>query len=143
MTQRRLQLPSQTLLPASLGFVAQPDFAYAAGHGGFEHHENYSGDGGSLREESCSTVANQDENLMPERWIIRSTRSSPSLDAFYGAKLNQSSTFDGKNPLSINNYGLNDLDYGLALGPYLGGHSQPGQFPACGREPDQRREGAR
>jgi hypothetical protein len=40
--------------------------------------------------------------------------------AFYGrftlAKLNQASTYDGKNPLSINQFGLNDLDYGLALG---------------------------
>ena len=35
---------------------------------------------------------------------------------FLSAKLNQSSTYDGKNPLSINNYGINDLDYGLALG---------------------------
>ena len=32
------------------------------------------------------------------------------------AKLNQASTYDGKNPLSINQFGINDLDYGLALG---------------------------
>jgi len=32
------------------------------------------------------------------------------------AKLNQGSTYDGKNPLSISSYGFNDLDYSIALG---------------------------
>jgi hypothetical protein len=61
-------------------------------------------------------VANQDED-----WVVGKvdytidTRQS-LFGRFYSAKLNQSSTYDGKNPLSIASYGINDLDYGLVLG---------------------------
>ena len=34
----------------------------------------------------------------------------------HGGNLNVDSTFDGTNPLSINTYGVNDLDYQIALG---------------------------
>ena len=35
---------------------------------------------------------------------------------FAGGILNVASTYDGKNPLSINTYGVHDYDYQLALG---------------------------
>ena len=61
-------------------------------------------------------VSNSDEDL----YVAKVDYQINSQQSFFGrilsAKLNQSSTFDGKNPLSINNYGINDLDYGLALG---------------------------
>ncbi|MBV9503492.1 MAG: TonB-dependent receptor, partial [Acidobacteriia bacterium] len=61
-------------------------------------------------------VANQDEDLVTAKvdWQISAKHSLYGRLAY--AKLDQSSTFDGHDPLSINNYGLNDLDYGLAIG---------------------------
>jgi hypothetical protein len=61
-------------------------------------------------------VANQDEDLVTAKmdWQVSSRHSI--FGRFNSAKLNQSSTFDGKDPLSISNYGFNDLDYGLAIG---------------------------
>jgi hypothetical protein len=61
-------------------------------------------------------VANQDEDLVTAKvdWQVNTGHSF--FGRFTSAKLNQGSTYDGKNPLSINNFGLNDLDYGLALG---------------------------
>jgi len=48
---------------------------------------------------------------------------------FSEGNLNQASTFDGKNPLSQNNFGVHDLDYQLALGDtYLFGASMVNSF---------------
>ncbi|HLI85056.1 MAG TPA: carboxypeptidase-like regulatory domain-containing protein [Bryobacteraceae bacterium] len=61
-------------------------------------------------------VANSGEDLVIGKMDYQiSTRQSLS-GRFNLARLIQASTFDGKDPLSISNYGLNDLDYGLALG---------------------------
>src|SRR5437660_1542795 len=59
---------------------------------------------------------NQDEDLYTARgdWQINSAQSFYAR--FTAAKLNNSSTYDGKNPLSLNQFGINDLDYGIALG---------------------------
>ena len=63
-----------------------------------------------------SQIADADEDLVAAKvdYTINSRQSL--FGRFYSAKLNQSSTYDGKNPLSIASYGFNDLDYGLALG---------------------------
>jgi len=61
-------------------------------------------------------VANQDEDLYVAKVDYQINSQQSLFGRFLSAKLNQSSTYDGKNPLSINNYGINDLDYGLALG---------------------------
>ena len=61
-------------------------------------------------------VANQDENLVAAKIDYQASEKHSVFGRFYSAKLDQTSTYDGKNPLSINNYGLNDLDYGLVLG---------------------------
>ena len=61
-------------------------------------------------------VANQDENLIATKVDYQINGKQSVFARFYSAKLNQSSTYDGKNPLSIASYGFNDLDYGLALG---------------------------
>ena len=61
-------------------------------------------------------VANQDEYLAVGRldWQINAKNS------FFGryslGDLTVGSTYDGKNPLSINNYGYHDYDYGVTLG---------------------------
>ena len=61
-------------------------------------------------------VANQDEDLYVGKVDYQINSQQSFFVRFLSAKLNQSSTYDGKNPLSINNYGINDLDYGFALG---------------------------
>ena len=61
-------------------------------------------------------VANQDEDLYVGKVDYQINSQQSFFGRFLGAKLNQSSTFDGKNPLSISSYGFNDLDYGIALG---------------------------
>jgi Carboxypeptidase regulatory-like domain/TonB dependent receptor len=63
-----------------------------------------------------SQVANQDEDLIAAKADYQINAKQSLFGRFYSAKLNQSSTYDGKNPLSIASYGFNDLDYGLALG---------------------------
>src|SRR5581483_9839236 len=61
-------------------------------------------------------VANQDEDLVASKVDYTINARQSMFGRFYYAKLNQSSTYDGKNPLSIASYGFNDLDFGLALG---------------------------
>src|SRR5581483_6653784 len=65
---------------------------------------------------SFGQVANLDEHLVAAKVDYQMTSRHSIFGRFYSAKLSQSSTFDGKNPLSIANYGLNDLDYGLVIG---------------------------
>jgi carboxypeptidase family protein len=61
-------------------------------------------------------VAKQDEDLVNAKVDYQANSQHSVFGRFTSAKLNVGSSFDGKNPLSISTYGLNDLDYGLALG---------------------------
>jgi len=63
-----------------------------------------------------SQIANLDEDLVSSKVDYQINGKQSVFGRFYLAKLNQSSTYDGKNPLSIASYGIDDLDYGLALG---------------------------
>jgi hypothetical protein len=65
---------------------------------------------------SFGLVSNQDENLVSAKADYQVTPKHSIFGRIYSAKLNVGSTFDGKNPLSINSYGLNDFDFGIALG---------------------------
>ncbi len=61
-------------------------------------------------------VANQDEDLVTAKVDYQVSEKNSLFGRFTSAHLAQSSTFDGKNPLSLNTVGFNDLDYSLALG---------------------------
>src|ERR1700730_16856800 len=61
-------------------------------------------------------VANQDEDLVNAKIDYQVNTQHSVFGRFTSAKLNVGSSYDGKNPLSISTYGLNDFDYGLALG---------------------------
>ena len=65
---------------------------------------------------SYALVGNQDEDLVAAKIDWQASAKHSFYGRFNSAKLSQGSTFDGKNPLSIANYGFNDLDYGLAVG---------------------------
>jgi len=61
-------------------------------------------------------VADQDENLITAKvdWQISAKHSA--FGRFMSGGLTQTSTYDGKNPLSINTGLVHDLDYGFTLG---------------------------
>ncbi len=61
-------------------------------------------------------VAGQDEDLVNAKVDYQVNSQHSVFGRFTSANLNVSSSFDGKNPLSINTYALHDFDYGLALG---------------------------
>jgi len=61
-------------------------------------------------------VSNQDDDLVSARMDYQASAKHSVFGRLFYANLNVGSTFDGKDPLSINTYGRHDLDYGLALG---------------------------
>ncbi len=65
---------------------------------------------------SYSTVGNQDEDLFTGRIDYQVNSKHQVYGRILSAKLSQGSSYDGKNPLTIANYGLDDLVYGVALG---------------------------
>ncbi len=71
--------------------------------------------------DECGTVrygyiANQHEDLYVGRIDWQKSNKSSIFGRISAGYLNVASTFDGTNPLSINTYGVNDLDYQAALG---------------------------
>ena len=61
-------------------------------------------------------VANRDEDLVTTRFDWQVSEKHTVFGRYIGANLNVASTYDGKNPLSISVYGVNDLNYSVALG---------------------------
>jgi hypothetical protein len=61
-------------------------------------------------------VANQDEDIYVGRMDYQQSPKNSIFGRFTGGNLNVASTYDGKNPLSINTFGVHDLDYSVALG---------------------------
>jgi hypothetical protein len=61
-------------------------------------------------------VADQTENLVTAKIDYQISPRQSLYGRFNSANLTVASTFDGKDPLSIANYGNKDLDYGIALG---------------------------
>ena len=61
-------------------------------------------------------VSGQDENLYVARIDYQQSPKNTIFGRFTAANLNVPSTYNGVNPLSINTYGVHDLDYSLALG---------------------------
>ncbi len=65
---------------------------------------------------SFGLVANQDEDLYVGRVDFQQSSKNSIFGRFTAANLNVASTYDGKNPLSINTFGVHDLDYSAAVG---------------------------
>jgi len=61
-------------------------------------------------------VANLDEDLYVSKVDYQLGEKQSIFGRFMSAVLTSGSTYDGKNPLSINSYGYHDFDYGLTLG---------------------------
>jgi hypothetical protein len=78
---------------------------------------------------SFGLVANQDEDLTAFKVDYQASAKNSIFARFTSAHLNVGSTFDGKDPLSINTVGVNDLDYSLAFGDtYLLGPNTVSSF---------------
>jgi hypothetical protein len=61
-------------------------------------------------------VANQDEDQVVAKLDYTINAKHSIFGRYMLGRLNTSSTFDGKNPLSINTYGYKDFDYGVNIG---------------------------
>src|SRR5499427_1661475 len=71
--------------------------------------------------DECGTVrygylANQHEDLYVGRVDWQKSNKNSIFGRVTVGALNVASTFDGTNPLSVNTYGVNDLDYQIAVG---------------------------
>jgi len=70
-----------------------------------------------------------DEDLPVAKIDWQKSEKHTIFGRFTEGNLNQASTFDGKNPLTLNSFGVHDLDYQLALGDtYLIGASIVNSF---------------
>jgi hypothetical protein len=69
-------------------------------------------------------VANQDEHLIVSKVDYQISAKHSIFGRFMLGKLDQGSTYDGTNPLSISSYGFADFDYGVNVGDtYLIGNN--------------------
>ena len=69
-------------------------------------------------------VANQDEDQVVAKVDYQISPKQSIFGRFMLGRLNQGSTYDGTNPLSINTYGFQDFDYGVNIGhTYLIGNN--------------------
>ena len=74
-------------------------------------------------------LANSDEDLPVARVDYQKSEKHSMFFRFNEGNLNRTSTYDGKNPLSINNFAVHDLDYQFAFGDtYLFGANVVNQF---------------
>ena len=84
---------------------------------GAEHREDTSRHRRSLRQNALRAGCRSGrDSVRRRRWTGRSATRVPFSDATCRANLDQSSTYNGKNPLSINQLWLHDFDYGITLG---------------------------
>ena len=79
------------------------------------------------------TLFGYDAGLDETLGVVRIDYQQSAKNTIFGrysvGSLNNHSTYDGKNPLSINNYGVNDLNYQIALGDtYLFGSNLVSSF---------------
>src|SRR5205823_1422382 len=77
--------------------------------------------------------AGLDENIIVGRLDYQLSEKHSIFGRYSGGHLHNQSTFDGHNPLSINNYGVNDLNYVIALGDtYLISSTMVNSFRVAG-----------
>jgi hypothetical protein len=105
-----------TTLPASLGFSGNKISPSLLNPVSLNIVKTFPATVDASGRTSYQQTANQDENLATGKLDYQINSAHNFFARYTIAQLTQSSTFDGKNPLGIANYGIDDLDYGLALG---------------------------
>ena len=114
----------QVTLPASLGFVNNTISPSALNPVAVNIAKTFPVSNDPCGRTLYGLVANQDENLVTAKVDYTVSAKHSMFGRFMLGKLKQGSTYDGINPLSINNYAFDDLDYGFNLGDtYLIGNN--------------------
>jgi len=106
----------KTVLPASLGFVNNQISPTALDKTALNIFKTIPTTTDPTGRTSYATVGNQDENLFTGKVDYQVNANHSVFGRVISAKLTQGSSYDGKNPLTIASYGLDDLVYGVALG---------------------------
>ncbi len=106
----------QKTLPASLGFADNKISPSALNPVAVNVAKTFPVSNDPCGRTLYGLVANQDEDQVVSKvdYILGAKHSV--FGRFMLGKLNTSSTYDGKNPLSINTYGYQDFDYGFNFG---------------------------
>jgi hypothetical protein len=106
----------KTPLPASLGFVGNQISPTLLDKTALNIFKTIPATADPTGKTFYSTVGNQDEDLYTGKMDYQVNSKNSVFGRIIAAKLKQGSSYDGKNPLTIANYGLDDKVYGLALG---------------------------
>jgi hypothetical protein len=107
---------SQKNMPASLGFVGNKISPTLLNPVGVAFTKTL-----PTPIDGCGTtlvnyISNLDEDLPVARIDYQKSDKHTIFGRFAEGNLNTPSTYDGKNPLTINTFGVHDLDYQLAIG---------------------------
>jgi hypothetical protein len=114
----------QITLPASLGFVNNKISPSALNQVAVNVAKTFPVSNDPCGRTLYGLVANQDEDLVVSKVDYTISAKHSIFGRFMLGNLLQGSTFDGKDPLSINTYGFKDYDYGFNLGStYLIGNN--------------------
>jgi len=114
----------QKTLPASLGFVNNKISPGALDPVAVSIAKTFPVSNDPCGKTLYGLVANQDEDLVTSKVDYQISQKHSIFGRFMLGKLNQSSTYDGTDPLSISSYGFKDFDYGFNLGDtYLIGNN--------------------
>ena len=105
-----------TPLPSSLGFVGNKISPTLLDKTALNIFKTIPATADPTGKTFFSTVGNQDEDLYTGKVDYQLNSKNSVFGRIIAAKLSQGSSYDGKNPLTIANYGLDDLVYGIALG---------------------------
>ena len=107
---------TQKNLPASLGFVGNKITPASLNPVAVAFAKTLPAPNDGCGTTLVNFISNLDEDLPIARIDYQKSVKHTIFGRFAEGNLNVPSTYNGKNPLSINTYGVHDLDYQLALG---------------------------
>lgn len=107
---------TQKNLPASLGFVGNKINPTSLNPVAVAFAKTLPTPTDNCGTTAVNFISNLDEDLPVARIDYQKSDRHTIFGRFSEGNLNVPSTYDGKNPLTINTYGVHDLDYQIALG---------------------------
>src|SRR5437016_1716073 len=114
----------QKILPASLGFVNNKISPSSLNPVAVNVARTFPVTDNPCGRTLYGLVANQDEDQVVAKIDYTISPKQSIFGRYMLGRFNTGSTYDGKNPLSINTYGYQDLDYGFNIGhTYLIGNN--------------------
>jgi hypothetical protein len=107
---------TQKNMPASLGFVNNKISATLLNPVALSFAKTLPTPGDGCGTTLVNYISNLDEDLPIARIDYIRNEKHTIFGRYSAGNLNVPSTYDGKNPMTINTYGVHDLDYQIALG---------------------------